>query len=742
MLNDIGVTPQALVDAANKDVEGTIAAINRRIDVLEVQMQDAQRTKVPPGRRVDVPHAKVPAERKWYRIDVLGATPSKDSPIGRAVIARMRTSKRIKGPPGQEMVLHEEKWYPIAECDMGHTTDAVTWWNKEGMFYGPKSPQVRAWMRRSEIYELEPGHINSSRGAQIGEEYVAPNPYPITEQELNSAKPASPNGKTGPAKADLQAFRSEAEQHAREAAALKQDHAALEKEMAGLKKQASNSRQALGNGTMDQDAFMSERKAIDSKTAALEKRRAALVERSKTLHAKAESIVERFSKEMPAEVEAAYGTRVPREVLIRGQFSRGVATLGTMVGIVTFVALAYSVAVGIREVIEAEGAVAKVGKALEVGAPLAAGIGMQILAAHLAKSNAIGLVVSVAVSMPTDNSREADYRAKVAEKNARDKQMQHEEALVVGKLLEEVAPGSVVWVENQYLIKDQALWDKTVEDVREAQADLRAKALATLLKRAYDLGADDGAAGRDFLRADEIKDWKEVEESPDPDVAFSKLFEPYKTGFRKANSRQQKLFARVSEAGYADGKAGRRRDPAALVTPHEIQALVSSGINLPRFMSAVESDYADGYKKGRGGTARNEALKAAHRSFAQRLATSPRHLNSRSQTLQLDDLLVRSSVVSLHAPLAPDTRHLINAERLFGAGGRGRTRRRTDRGKDRWSRPSTSRTPSRPQRQRSVSVAVPWPTCPTCCSRRTSPSRRSRRCSMSVRGLGTTPRRC
>jgi len=139
--------------------------------------------------------------------------------------------------------------------------------------------------------------------------------------------------------------------------------------------------------------------------------------------------------------------------------------------------------------------------------------------------------------------------------------------------------------------------ERRVEDVREAQADLRAKALATLLKRAYDLGADDGAAGRDFLRADEIKDWKEVEESPDPDVAFSKLFEPFKTGFRKANSRQQKLFARVSEAGYADGKAGRRRDPAALVTPHEIQALVSSGINLPRFMSAVESDYADGYKK-------------------------------------------------------------------------------------------------------------------------------------------------
>jgi len=32
--------------------------------------------------------------------------------------------------------------------------------------------------------------------------------------------------------------------------------------------------------------------------------------------------------------------------------------------------------------------------------------------------------------------------------------------------------------------------------------------------------------------------------------------------------------------------------------------------------------------------------------------------------VELDDLLARSGVVSLHAPLAPATRHLINAERL------------------------------------------------------------------------------
>ncbi len=98
----------------------------------------------------------------------------------------MRSAGKIKGAPGNEMVYHEptHQWYRLDECDMGHTTDAVRWWNEKGMYYAPKSPEVRSWMQDPANYELEPSSINGSRGAQIGENYRAPHPDPITGEEL------------------------------------------------------------------------------------------------------------------------------------------------------------------------------------------------------------------------------------------------------------------------------------------------------------------------------------------------------------------------------------------------------------------------------------------------------------------------------------------------------------------------------------------------------------------------------
>lgn len=43
---------------------------------------------------------------------------------------------------------------------------------------------------------------------------------------------------------------------------------------------------------------------------------------------------------------------------------------------------------------------------------------------------------------------------------------------------------------------------------------------------------------------------------------------------------------------------------------------------------------------------------------------SPKEISSHVQFVGLDDLFVRSDVISLHCPLTPETKHLVNAERL------------------------------------------------------------------------------
>jgi hypothetical protein len=136
--------------------------------------------------KVDAAHAEAEAERRYSRGELLGKTPGKDSPAGRQVVDRMRAEGKIRGAPPNEEVFHapSQQWYPLAECEMGHTTDAVTWWKKEGMYYGEKSDIVRDWMLDPNNYELEPGGINASRGAKLTDRYVPPHPDPITPDEL------------------------------------------------------------------------------------------------------------------------------------------------------------------------------------------------------------------------------------------------------------------------------------------------------------------------------------------------------------------------------------------------------------------------------------------------------------------------------------------------------------------------------------------------------------------------------
>jgi len=185
-LNDLGLTSQKVREMASKDPNGLAAALSKLLDIREEHALGQLGSK---PEKVDAPHRVAPAEKTWSRIEALGPTPGKDSAVGGQVIARMRQQGKITGTPPNEKVYHEptKKWYPLSECDMGHTVDAVTWWNKKGQIHGAKSDIVRAWMKKPEIYELEPRGVNRSRGAQIGENYNAPHPDPITTGELSGA---------------------------------------------------------------------------------------------------------------------------------------------------------------------------------------------------------------------------------------------------------------------------------------------------------------------------------------------------------------------------------------------------------------------------------------------------------------------------------------------------------------------------------------------------------------------------
>ncbi|QFZ24228.1 hypothetical protein EKG83_14125 [Saccharothrix syringae] len=57
---------------------------------------------------------------------------------------------------------------------MGHVIDAVTWWNSNGRFVGAQADAVRRFMTDPINYELEPGSVNSLRGARLGTRYLPP----------------------------------------------------------------------------------------------------------------------------------------------------------------------------------------------------------------------------------------------------------------------------------------------------------------------------------------------------------------------------------------------------------------------------------------------------------------------------------------------------------------------------------------------------------------------------------------
>ncbi|MED4355141.1 GH-E family nuclease [Schinkia azotoformans] len=113
---------------------------------------------------------------KSLRDQYLGRTPSKNSRTGREVVEQMKQDGKIRTVRGgkTEFKASDGKWYNIKEADMAHKTDAVTWWNNTGRYYGAKSKEVREWMLDSKNYYLEHYSINRSQGAKLTERYLPP----------------------------------------------------------------------------------------------------------------------------------------------------------------------------------------------------------------------------------------------------------------------------------------------------------------------------------------------------------------------------------------------------------------------------------------------------------------------------------------------------------------------------------------------------------------------------------------
>lgn len=104
----------------------------------------------------------------------LGGTPSQTSDTGNRVVARMQRMNKYRVPEQQFLNARTGTWHSPAEADMGHVIDAVTWWNSNGRFKGPKAPEVLAFMNDADNYELELSSQNRSRGASSGIRYLPP----------------------------------------------------------------------------------------------------------------------------------------------------------------------------------------------------------------------------------------------------------------------------------------------------------------------------------------------------------------------------------------------------------------------------------------------------------------------------------------------------------------------------------------------------------------------------------------
>src|SRR5262249_43192272 len=170
-------------------------------------------------------------------------------------------------------------------------------------------------------------------------------------------------------------------------------------------------------------------------------------------------------------------TANPKELLSNARKGLPVrATVGAMAGIAVTLATAYFVALDIRYILDADNALEALERAGQVGAGLAVNAAEIGLFQLVTKSNPVTGILSVVVGMCGDQAgaceaQEAEARAEAEAKQRREQTRKEHKA--IGDFLAEHVPGSVTWVEDQYVILNQKVWDETVKKVDQMQRQYR-----------------------------------------------------------------------------------------------------------------------------------------------------------------------------------------------------------------------------------------------------------------------------
>lgn len=104
---------------------------------------------------------------KMNRKNTVGATPSKDSEVGKKVIERQLKEGTARYNNGVLEYLDpsDNVWRTVgSDTHMGHIHGAAEWWSDGGYKFGAGSSEAKAFMSNPSNYRLEYGPNNISKG--------------------------------------------------------------------------------------------------------------------------------------------------------------------------------------------------------------------------------------------------------------------------------------------------------------------------------------------------------------------------------------------------------------------------------------------------------------------------------------------------------------------------------------------------------------------------------------------------
>jgi hypothetical protein len=343
------------------------------------------------------------------------------------------------------------------------------------------------------------------------------------------------------------------------------------------------------DGLQKKHASAGPSKQLAAERASLDAEQKALLDEGETL-----------SMEMAAvggqELEAVFKTANPKELLnLAHKGLTGRAAAGAMAGIAVTLATAYFIALDVRYILDADNALEALERSVQVGAGYAAGAAEFGLFKLVTGSNLVTGILAVVVNMCGDQAgaceaQEAEQRKAAEAKQHQEQARQTHKA--IGDFLAKHVPGSVMWVEDQYVILNQKVWDETVKKIDQMQREHETNRKASLHKRAHDLGMKDARAFGRFVNKDDINGWPELRDKSNEPL---ELFEDYKAGFKEGNKTREVLNKRASELGYQDGRIGTKAHIDDLFKWPEVAQLVKDGAIELLLVQELIASYNDAF---------------------------------------------------------------------------------------------------------------------------------------------------